>query len=179
MIGFTKYEPWEQWPDEPNKAYHRFSMYLKIGPERSIRKVAERLQKGSGYEKHLRRWSSKYNWVKRSGEYDRHLIEKTLKHKEEILDRGMARLLNMMDKALDELESVLDASAVMNVGDGQAHILNQKLKAIDSVLNRIGLIEQKEVPDTGGGIVTMNKYVQNIYTKMRRQNHEENKEEAQ
>ena len=160
------HKTWEQLPEESDLAYQRFSVYLQLGPDRSIRKVGEKLGKGRGYEKHLERWSSRYNWVQRSGDYDRYLIAKALKYKEEILDRGMARLLSMMDKALDELEGVLDMDNVLLIGEGGTSVVAQKLKAIDSVLNRIGLMEQKEAPDNDKDL-TINGYVQNIYNQMR------------
>ena len=138
-------KPWMRLPGESDTAYHRFSIYLQMGPERSISKVAERLGKSRGYEKHIARWSSKFSWVGRVAEYDQHLVMKLLENKEQLLDQGRARLFRMMDKALDELESVLDEDNVINVGEGRAHIITQKLKAVDSVLNRIGLVEQKAV----------------------------------
>ena len=172
-------KPWERLEDETDTAYHRFSVYLKLGPDRSIPGVAKQLQKGDGYAKFLRKWSAKYSWVDRATAYDEQLILKSLKNKEEILDKGKARLLGMMDKALDEMEGVLDLDhndvIDEDVEGGQkklnlvnASIVAQKLKAIDSVLNRIGLIEQKELPPASGGSVTINNYVQNIYNKMRR-----------
>ena len=171
-------KPWQRWPDESDTAYHRFTIYLELGGGRSLRATREKIGKTSGYERQLQTWSSKYDWVDRCKAYDEYLFLKDLSNKEQVLDRGKARLLRMMDKALDELESVLDEEDVIDVGEGRAHILTQKLKAIDSVLNRIGLVEQKEVPDTGGGNVTINNFVQNIYEKMRRLDGEE-KEGAQ
>ena len=166
-------KPWQRWPDETDTAYHRFSIYLKLGQKRSLEKVRQELGKTTAYKRQLELWSSKYSWVDRCRAYDEHLVLKSLKNKEQILDRGMARLLNMMDKALDELESILDSSDVIPVGQNQTQIITQKLKGIDIVLNRIGLVEQKEVPDTSGGNVTINNYVQNIYEKMRRLDNEE------
>jgi len=157
---------WEQLPDESDLAYQRFSVYLQLGAERSLDAVLQECNKSSTYRNQLARWSSKHSWVQRSGDYDRYLIAKALKHKEEILDRGMARLLGMMDKALDELEAVLDMDNILRVGDGATTVVNQKLKAIDIVLNRIGLVEQKELPDIDKDI-TINEYVQNIYNQMR------------
>lgn len=172
-------KPWERWPDETDTAYHRFSLYLNLGADRTQRAVRERLGKSKVYEHQLQKWSSKYSWVDRAAAYDEHLVLKSLKNKEEILDKGKSRLLGMMDKALDEMEGVLDLDhndvIDEDVEGGQkklnlvnASIVAQKLKAIDSVLNRIGLIEQKELPPVSGGSVTINNYVQNIYNKMRR-----------
>ncbi len=172
-------KPWERWPDETDLGYHRFTVYLELGPERSLEGVRQKVGKSRAYKRQLEKWSSKYNWVQRAGEYDRYVFENVLKHKKEILDKGMARLLGMMDKALDELENVLEMDDVLYLGEGGTSILNQKIKAIDSVLNRIGLIEQKELPLTNGGNITINNYVQNIYNKLRRLDSDERKEEAQ
>ena len=168
MKELSKTKAWDKREDETDTAYQRFSVYLKMGPDRSQMGVVEKLGKRRGYEKQLQRWSSQHDWVARCSEYDNHLLKKELKNKEDILDRGKARLLKMMDKSLDELEGVIEMNDVLYVGEGGTSVVAQKLKAIDSVLNRIGLIEQKELPPAGGGSVTINNYVQNIYNKMRR-----------
>ena len=132
-------------PGESDTAYDRFITYLKMGVGRSLDKVRQEYGKSTAYKRQVEKWSAQHSWVGRVAEYDQHLVMKLLENKEQLLDQGRARMLRMMDKALDELESVLDEDNVINVGEGRVHIITQKLKAIDSVLNRIGLVEQKAV----------------------------------
>lgn len=70
--------PWERMPDETQKAYAAFAVYLKIPPyKRSIRGAVREL-KGELNLSTLRifsAWSSKYNWVYRSGKWDDFCVE--------------------------------------------------------------------------------------------------------
>lgn len=60
-------EPWERWESESTKAYEAFSIYRDMGRERSLSKVAEKLQKS---ETLMGRWSRTYDWVKRAAKWD-------------------------------------------------------------------------------------------------------------
>lgn len=162
----TTGQPWEQLPDETDTAYHRFSIYLKMGPDRTLEKTRKELGKASGYCRQLETWSSKYNWVKRVQAYDRYLIRKALKDKEEILEHGKARLLKMVDQALDQLEEVLLGDDVMFVGEGVKDKVGYKIKVAESILDRAGLVKQKDLPEVEKGVTTVHNYIQNIYNKI-------------
>lgn len=58
--------PFEQLPKESAKAFAAFSVYLSLGPERSIRAVGEKLGKSEGL---LERWSRKFDWPARVQAY--------------------------------------------------------------------------------------------------------------
>jgi transposase len=60
----------EQQPRESNKAFAAFSLYLSLGPERSIREVGERLGKSEGL---IERWASKFDWRNRVAAHGAHL----------------------------------------------------------------------------------------------------------
>ena len=60
-------KPWERRDNETSKAYEAFSIYRDMGPDRSLGKVAEKLQKS---ETLMGRWSSAYDWVKRAALWD-------------------------------------------------------------------------------------------------------------
>jgi hypothetical protein len=49
----------EQLPKESAKAFAAFSLYLNMGPERSMAEVGKRLGKSEGL---IERWSAKYDW---------------------------------------------------------------------------------------------------------------------
>ena len=137
-VGEIK-KPWERWPDETDTAYDRFVMYLKMGADRSISKVADKLQKGSSYATHLRRWSSKYDWVDRAAAYDEHLVLKSLRNKERIMDMAHARLWKMVGQALDTYEEILILDNVIYVGEGSKTVINEKLKVAKDILDRLGV----------------------------------------
>jgi hypothetical protein len=52
----------EQQPNESNKAFAAFVLYLSLGPERSMATVAKKLSKS---EQLLKRWSAKFDWPAR------------------------------------------------------------------------------------------------------------------
>ena len=62
--------PWEQQPGESAKAFEAFAIYRDMGVERSVRKVAQQLNKSLTL---IGRWSSNHNWPERARAYDRDL----------------------------------------------------------------------------------------------------------
>jgi hypothetical protein len=62
--------PFEQQPRESNKAFAAFSLYLSLGPERSMAEVSKRLDKSEGL---ISRWSRKYDWRERVAAHGAHL----------------------------------------------------------------------------------------------------------
>src|ERR1039457_4106793 len=62
--------PFEQQPRESNKAFAAFSLYLSLGPERSIREVGKQLGKSEGL---IERWAAKFGWTDRVAAHGAHL----------------------------------------------------------------------------------------------------------
>src|SRR5262245_53671977 len=62
--------PFELLPNESAKAYAAFSVYLSIGPERSLAGVARKLSKS---EQLMKRWAAKFDWTGRVAAHARHL----------------------------------------------------------------------------------------------------------
>jgi hypothetical protein len=62
--------PFEQQPRESAKAFAAFSIYLNMGPERSLAAVAKKLAKS---EQLLKRWSAKFDWPARVMAHAAHL----------------------------------------------------------------------------------------------------------
>lgn len=60
----------EQQPRESDKAFAAFSMYLSLGPERSLAKVAAKLGKG---QRIMETWSQKFDWAARVQAHGAHL----------------------------------------------------------------------------------------------------------
>ena len=54
--------PFEQQPKESSKAFAAFSLYLSLGPQRSLVAVRQKLGKSGTV---IERWSSKFDWVAR------------------------------------------------------------------------------------------------------------------
>ncbi len=60
----------EQLPRESSKAFAAFSMYLSLGPERSLEAVAQKCTKSSRL---IKRWSRKFDWPGRVAAHAGHL----------------------------------------------------------------------------------------------------------
>lgn len=75
-------EPWERREGESTKAYEAFCTYRDMGRERSLSKVAAKLQKS---ETLMGRWSGAYDWVERAAKWDdeQDRIEREIAQKEQ------------------------------------------------------------------------------------------------
>ena len=60
----------EQQPNESNKAFAAFTLYLSLGPERSVAEVGRKLMRS---EVLIGRWSAKFDWPARVAAYNAHL----------------------------------------------------------------------------------------------------------
>lgn len=99
--------PWEQQPGESAKAFEAFAIYRDMGVERSVRKVAQRLNKSLTL---IGKWSSRYNWPERARAYDRDLDRQA--HAQAVRDvrsmtnRHIRIAMQLQAKALEALEQL-------------------------------------------------------------------------
>jgi hypothetical protein len=66
---------WDRQRNETQKAFNAFGLYRDLGYTRSLPKVAKMYAKETGRNENtilaqLKRWSAKYNWVKRCEDFD-------------------------------------------------------------------------------------------------------------
>ena len=76
----------EQLPKESAKAFAAFSVYLNLGPERSLRAVGQGLGKSGSL---LERWAKRYDWSARAQAHAAHLAG-VEREAAEFLARGKA-----------------------------------------------------------------------------------------
>jgi len=131
--------PWQRLKGETDTAYHRFMTYLEMGHDRSISKVAEKLQKGNRYDNVLKRWSSKHNWVERVKAYDAAQYKKNLENREELINKAHGRLLLQLDKALDVYDEILSLDDVISVEKNATTVINEKIRVAKEILDRLGV----------------------------------------
>lgn len=99
-------QPWEQWERETPKAFAAFCSYRDLGSQRSHEKVREKSGKSPGYERVIRRWSSRYDWVNRVTAWDNRLQEKVRVATEDALVAIEKRLIEAAyDRILAEVEN--------------------------------------------------------------------------
>ena len=91
--------PFEQQPKESAKAFAAFSIYLSLGPERSLRAVGEMLGKSEGL---IERWSSKFDWSARVQAQEAHLAAVEREATEAMTRTKAARWLAKREDHRDE-----------------------------------------------------------------------------
>jgi hypothetical protein len=89
----------EQQPKESSKAFAAFSLYLSLGPQRSLAAVAQKLAKS---QQLLKRWSTKFEWPARVQAYDAHLAIVEREAAEALARANAAEREKRKQKVLDE-----------------------------------------------------------------------------
>ncbi len=108
MAKWSKSEKsWERQQGESAQAYEAFNLYLKMGTERSCRKVAQELSKSDTI---IRRWSSAWSWQKRVRDYDTELARiefaEAKKAAKEMRERQINLSVLLQKKAFDALKQL-------------------------------------------------------------------------
>ena len=97
-------EPWEQQENEGKEAFEAFQHYRDMGVSRSLSAVAQRLHKSKTL---MGRWSSEYNWVDRTREWDREqdriLRLQQIEDIKKMRKRHADLAVEMLEKALEGL----------------------------------------------------------------------------
>ncbi len=98
---------WERQPGESAKAFEAFDLYCKMGEERSVRKVAQKLTKSDTI---IKRWSSQWNWVSRARDYDNELkrleLQEQKKAYKTMQKRQIGMAIQLQKKAYEALQNL-------------------------------------------------------------------------
>lgn len=84
-------------PNESDRAVQGCNDYLRMGPGRSLRKLADRYSKSTrktaptDNENTLFGWSADFDWQKRASEYDAAAEEQKTARRQKIFDSGLAQ----------------------------------------------------------------------------------------
>ena len=107
-LTFIEEESWLRQPGETRPAFHAFCLYRDYGGDRSIVKTMEangvpRSRAGIWYA-----WSRKYQCVRRTGDYDKHLEhvrriakENAFREREEAHLKVSKKMLELIEKRLE------------------------------------------------------------------------------
>ena len=116
----------EQQSRESNKAFAAFSLYLSLGPERSLATVAQRLHKSVTM---LGRWSSRFDWPGRVAAYGAHLAM-VEREAIEASARGKAAEWESREQKLRETEWAMHERAIAAAKRGlDAYMEREKVYA--------------------------------------------------
>jgi len=148
-------ELWQRQDSDTKKSYEAFHIYLTMGRKRSLRKVAQQLDKSLTI---IGRWSEAHNWQARVAAYDAHLNaidlldyeDKRLasRHKRQDIVQGLESLLGrVMTEYQKELNpqtiSQIATAAKTIMGESRAEFNDEPAKRTELTGKDGGAIEQK------------------------------------
>lgn len=107
-------DPWEQQPDESDRMYARFAVYLELGRTRTLTQAAEILTSTGDTAKlkgvYIRMLSSQFLWTQRTGAYDREQDrlerERLIEQRRDMIKRHRAIANDLSAKAKDALRAL-------------------------------------------------------------------------
>jgi hypothetical protein len=122
----SKTRLFEQQPRESNKAFAAFSLYLNMGPQRSLDAVARQLAKSLPL---IKRWSARWDWAERVAAHAAHLaiVEREAL---EAVARGKAAQWEQREQQLRETEWSMHERAIAAAKRGlEAYMKRQEVYA--------------------------------------------------
>lgn len=117
--------------EEPMKAKVALDLYLSMGVDRSIAKVAEQMGKASGYKRHLEDWSSRYKWVERARVYDEEQLERKRTERQKQIDEMNRRHIRLAIKQQENAIAAIEKLKNSKKGLGSIAAVNLLKLAID------------------------------------------------
>lgn len=139
---------WERQPEESTKAFEAFCIYRDLGTDRSLSKVAEKLEKS---ETLMGRWSSKYEWVKRAAAWD----DEKERIEREIAQREQAKEIRNMRKRHAGIATAMlvkAATALQRIPDDEIKASDiSRMVDVASKLERISRGDVGEVVEERDG----------------------------
>lgn len=144
---------WERQPEESTKAFEAFCIYRDLGTDRSLSKVAEKLEKS---ETLMGRWSSKHDWVKRAAAWD----DEQERIEREIAQREQAKEIRNMRKRHAGIATAMlikAATALQRIPDDEIKASDiSRMVDVASKLERISRGDVGEVVEERDGGKTVN-----------------------
>ena len=106
-------QPWDRQKGESARAFEAFLVYLQMGPERSVRAVAQKLSKSYTL---AGRWSSTYHWVERCRAWDNYLQQEAKK--------AAATAVRNMNRRHAQLAAAIQGTAMQALQERGADMVN-------------------------------------------------------
>ncbi len=106
-------QPWDRQKGEGARAFEAFLVYLQMGPERSVRAVAQKLSKSYTL---AGRWSSTYHWVERCRAWDNYLQQEAKK--------AAAAAVRNMNRRHAQMAAAIQGTAMQALQERGADMVN-------------------------------------------------------
>lgn len=148
----AKANPWDRLQNETTRAYEAFCTYRDMGRERSLSKVAAKLQKS---ETLMGRWSGTHSWVKRAAEWD----DEQDRIEREIAQKEQAKAIRDMRKRHADLATAMlvkSARALQRIPDDEIRAADiSRMVDVASKLERVSRGDVETViEERNGGAAT-------------------------
>src|SRR5712692_10801305 len=155
--------PWDRLPGESSKAYHHFCLYRGMAIGRSLRQMAN-LSGCTSLRRQLNRWSSRWRWVERCGQYDDYLelqvrLQQEKERREMYKRHAKIAMLgqNILVKGMEEL--------LARVQNGEHNLAPSELARLMEVSVKVERLARGESTDIheavgpGGGPVKLEQQI--------------------
>lgn len=136
--------------EESSKAKAACDLYVGMGVDRSLAKVAVQMGHPPGYARFLETWSSQFGWVERAKEWDKEQLEKRRNRREKELEKLHDELALLCREQWEKiLKEDLDKLRKSKRGLGGITMVNLLKLAIDTHLHVLGDDDKQKIEITG------------------------------
>lgn len=144
---------WQQRPDEPDSWFGKFERYyLAQGEGRSLLEAENRYRVGKGRKRSdhnsgaWRGAASKYDWQARAEAHDASLRGEVLEENEDLRRDGMQHIESARHGLRGRVGELVEELVNMALGKGNVEPDRTRLAAINSALDRAGLVKHAPEP---------------------------------
>jgi hypothetical protein len=135
--------------EESSKAKAACDLYVGMGVDRSMAKVAMQMGHPPGYVRMLETWSSQFGWVERAKQYDKEQIEKRSKLREKELDKLYDELAQLCIDQRSKTVKDIDKLRTSKRGLGSIASVQLLKLLIDTHLHVLGDNDKQKIEITG------------------------------
>lgn len=115
-MAVTDDESWTRIRHEGVRAFQAFTIYLQMGPERSITKVARELSKSRTL---IGRWSAAHQWTERVAAWDAHIHRLEMREREKAVKQANANHVKLSQAMQGRIAETLNLMAKAKDKDGK------------------------------------------------------------
>lgn len=146
-----KLDIFDKLSEESSRAYRGLRVYLDLGPERTLRKVAEELEIG---ENRIKIWSSKFNWRERADAWENYLAHASQLRAKQIIEKASEknarRFADLKEEEFQAAQLLLKkAKEILELP-----VTKQTIEEVDEAGNpRVIIIEPMKVSPKDAGAI--------------------------
>jgi len=152
-VEMNYFETWERQEKESSMAFSAFCAFRDCGPQRTIIKACEDVEKDKVVAKRKYRtwryWAAHYHWVKRAADYDNYLDKVKLAERIKKIKEREERHLQTAEKILTAVDNKLDTMSKEELSQG--NVTDWYKTAVQTEREVLGIAREeggeKQLPD--------------------------------